>query len=225
MPAFGLAREMKEKCKRNARTASGQRRDPLHGQGQVVNLEDVRSRISSHRPDPAPERHLRCDRAAVLVPVIEAAQEPRILLTERSGNLDSHSGEVAFPGGKQDESDESLAFTALRETEEEIGLPRANVELVGELKPFISKHGLLVTPHVGIVKGAGPYEPNPDEIAAVFEVPVSFVLDEPSVRTDVISRHGETHEVPVFRYQGFEIWGLTAMILVEFIRVGYGREL
>ncbi len=190
-----------------------------------MNLEELSLRVKAHEPVAPPGEHLQRGRAAVLVPLIAAADEPRILLTERATSLGKHSGEVAFPGGKQDDTDHSLEFTALRETEEEIGLATPEVDVIGELRPFVSKYGLLVSPYVGIVRDGHDYVPNPDEIAAIFEVPLSYIMEDPRIRTDVISRHGETHHVPAFRYEGFEIWGLTAMILVEFMKIACERDL
>jgi 8-oxo-dGTP pyrophosphatase MutT (NUDIX family) len=131
--------------------------------------------------------------------------------------MDSHAGEVAWPGGKQDPEDDNLAQTALRESHEEIGLAPDKVELVAELRPFISKYGLLVTPFVGLVQHPVRLTANPDEIDSIFEVPLSWLKGDPRTQTDVVSRHGETHQVPVYHFDGFRVWGLTAMILWEFM--------
>ena len=133
--------------------------------------------------------------------------------------LDAHAGEVAFPGGREDETDPSLIHTALRESEEEIGLLPRDVEIVGELRPFISKFGLHVTPFVGIIGCDLTYRPNPGEIASLFEVPIQYFDQSDPLRVDHIARHGESHQVKVYDYQGYEIWGLTAMILAEFLKV------
>ncbi len=181
---------------------------------------DIRKRLTDHEPESLPSEHLQRDRAAVLVPVVHDLDVPRLMLTERAGALDSHGGEVAFPGGKADDSDSSLIETALRETHEEVGLNPGDVEVIGELRPFISKFGLLVTPYVGLIPPNYNYTMNEAEIAAVFEVPIDYLLKDPRIRTDIISRHGETHHVPAYDFEGFEIWGLTAMILREFLHVG-----
>ena len=181
-------------------------------------IEQIRSRLSGHQPQKLHERHDERARAAVLVPLI-AGNETRILFTERSGALDAHGGEVAFPGGREDETDPDLVFTALRENEEEVGIRPAEVEIIGELRPFISKFGLHVTPLVGVISSNPDYRPNPDEIASLFEVPLDFFRQVQPIRVDSIARHGESHDVAVYDYDGYEIWGLTAMILAEFLRV------
>lgn len=183
-------------------------------------IDGIRKKIRQHEPVELDSAHNVRDRAAVLVPVIADPSSPRILLTERAGGLSSHGGEVAFPGGKEDRTDHSLEFTALRENEEEMGISPGDVDVLGSLRPFISKHGLLVTPYVGIVTPEIQLRPNPDEIASVFEVPLSYFSTAVPIRIDDISRHGESHQIPAFEFDGYEIWGLTSMIVVEFMRVG-----
>lgn len=153
------------------------------------------------------------------MPLRDHPESPRVILTERAGSLSSHGGEVAFPGGKADEEDDSLLVTALRENHEELGVQPAEVEVVGELRPFVSKHGLLVTPFVGLFRDSSTLEPNPDEIAAVFEVPLTWFQTATPSRVDDLTRHGERHLVPAFEFDGYDIWGLTAMVLNEFFSV------
>ncbi|MCB1692083.1 MAG: CoA pyrophosphatase [Pseudomonadales bacterium] len=188
-------------------------------------IDDIRERLQAYEPAPLtePYREPR-DQAAVLLPVLEG-REPELILTLRSSRLGSHGGEVAWPGGRADPEDADLLATALRETREEIGLSSRQIEVVGELRPFISKFGLLVTPFVGIVEQPVDLCPNPDELEAVFSVPISYLLADPRSSTDLIDRHGERHNVPVYHYDGFKIWGLTAMILREFLNECAGARI
>lgn len=179
-------------------------------------VDDIRELLSKHEPVAVDPAHEKRDQAAVLVPIVERV-EPLIVFTERAGALSSHGGEVSFPGGKADTTDESLIHTALRENEEELGVEQDAVEIIGSLRPFVSKYGLLVTPYVGLLPGQTIYRPNPEEIASVFEVPVSYFGAASPVRVDNIERHGERHRVRVYDFEGYEIWGLTAMILREFL--------
>lgn len=183
-------------------------------------IDDIRKKLYHHEPVELDSKHDVRDRAAVLVPVLADTADLRILLTERAGGLSSHGGEVAFPGGKEDQTDHSLEFTALRENEEELGISPDDVDVLGSLRPFVSKYGLLVTPYVGILSPGIQLRPNPDEIASVFEVPLSYFSTAIPVRIDDISRHGESHQIPAFEFDGYEIWGLTSMIVIEFMRVG-----
>ncbi len=182
-------------------------------------LDHIRKRLADYQPGSQIPVHEGRPRAAVLIPLIDRTQEPTILLTERAGALSSHAGEVAFPGGKEDDTDESLIWTALRENEEELGIRPGSVEILGELKPFVSKYGLMVTPFVGLVDQDAAMAPNPAEIASVFEVPMTFFEKTPPSRVDEVARHGEEYTIRVFEYDGYEIWGLTALIVDEFLRV------
>lgn len=180
-------------------------------------IEEIRRGLAKYTA-PQLDESYRVERvqAAVLIPVVMVAR-PELVLTLRASTLGTHAGEVAWPGGRRDPEDADLRTVALRETEEEIGIPRQRVEVVGQLRPFISKFGLLVTPFVGLVEEPANLRPNPDELDAVFSVPIDYLLDDPRSQTDVFERHGERHEVPVYDYDGYRIWGLTAMILQEFL--------
>ncbi len=186
-------------------------------------LDDIRKKLERHAAPVVDESHLIRDQAAVLVPLRAGRRRgapPEMLLTERAGALSSHGGEVAFPGGKADQTDTSLAFTALRENQEELGITPEAVHLLGALRPFVSKYGLLVTPFVGVVDQHAPISPNPDEIASVFSVPLTFFGETSPVRIDDVARHGESYTIKVYEYEGYEIWGLTALIVEEFLNVG-----
>ena len=115
--------------------------------------------------------------AAVLVPIIDRVPGPTVLLTERTAHLSKHAGEVAFPGGRRDPDDATLAETALRESEEEIGLSRHRVELVAELPCYRTGTGYLVTPVVGFVDPDFVPRPDPGEVAHAFEVPLAFLMN------------------------------------------------
>ena len=182
-------------------------------------IQDIRSKILRHEPFEIGAEHDNRPEAAVLMPIVNHTDGPLILLTERAGALSSHAGEVAFPGGKVDDTDDSSAQAALRENEEELGIAPHEVELLGPMRPFISKFGLKVTPFVGVLAPTTTWQPNPAEISSVFEVPLQFFLEASPFRVDELNRHGEFHAVPAFRFDDYEIWGLTAMIVMEFINV------
>jgi 8-oxo-dGTP pyrophosphatase MutT (NUDIX family) len=179
-------------------------------------LDKIRKNLERHQP--LGDDSFQGQKAAVLIPVT-LSDNPLLILTLRATDLTSHGGEVALPGGKHDLEDATLLQTALRETEEEIDLHSWDVEVVGQLKPFISKHGLLVTPFVGLVPEDVKLTPNLHELETIFRVPLNYLLTDPRTSTNVISRHGMTLRVPTYHYEGHRIWGLTAMILVEFLNV------
>jgi 8-oxo-dGTP pyrophosphatase MutT (NUDIX family) len=147
--------------------------------------------------------------AGVLVAITDEAQ-PRILLTLRSSNLSSHQGEVAFPGGKRDPEDESIIATALREAEEEVALTAAQVQVVGQLSQVVSRFGYLVTPVLAIIPPDVTFVANPDELDAVFSVPLDYFRRKPSGYFE-----RGTIRVPSYDYEGFHIWGLTSMMITE----------
>ena len=186
-------------------------------------LDKVRARIPEYRPRLVETAGL--PEAGVLVPVTCVDNEPEIILTLRSNSLSTHSGEVAFPGGRRDPGDVDLAFTALREAHEEIGLLPDLVEVVGPLDSLVSRFGIKVTPYVGIVPDVFDLRPNEGEIQEVFRVPVSYFLGDNREMTHRIDYEGRSWYVPSYRYEGFKIWGLTALILVDLMNVAFDARI
>ena len=189
-------------------------------------INNLRNRLKRYTYEPVPDDRDSSTReqAAVLIAVTNSS-EPGVILTVRHQRLNSHAGEVAWPGGKQDPGDDDLKFTALRESEEEIGLNASDVEIVCQLRPFISKYGLFVTPYVGLIDPGLRLVANPHEIDQIFEVPLAYLERDPRTDTNTIERHGEKHVIPEYQYDGHRIWGLTAMILREFLRKGVGFDI
>jgi len=163
--------------------------------------------------------------AAVLIALFGQEQDPYLLLTQRARHMNSHAGEVSLPGGKWEPADQAPSDTALRETEEEIALPRDRVQLLGELNEHISKAGLRVRPVVGWVDDLPSLVPNPDELDAVFAVPLAFFLSDQRIRTDIYVTDDGEHWSPAWQFETYEIWGLTARILVDLLNVGFDAKL
>lgn len=157
------------------------------------------------------------NQAAVLVALTNESDDPNILLTKRAEHLSSHSGEVSFPGGKWEDNDENLLITALRESEEEIGLNPDSVEMLASLKPRLTRGGMKVTPFVGIVPSDIELIPNPGELDAIFRVPISFFLADQRIRTDLYQFGDREFWAPAYHFDGFEIWGFTAKVLVSLL--------
>ena len=159
--------------------------------------------------------------AAVLIAIVQR-DVPMLLLTERTRQLSSHSGQVAFPGGKRDPEDVDAAATALREAQEEVGLDPALAEVLGSLPPYVTTTGFVVTPVVALVQPQACYRPNPDEVADLFEVPLAFVLDPAHHQRHVLQRPEGRREWFSMPYQegGKQryIWGATAGMLRNFYR-------
>jgi 8-oxo-dGTP pyrophosphatase MutT (NUDIX family) len=150
--------------------------------------------------------------AAVLVPIVDHP-EPTVLLTQRAQHLPDHPGQVSFPGGKIDESDESPLASALREAEEEIGLARSNVEPLGYLDLYMTTLGYRIVPVIARVKPGFSLTLNESEVDAVFEVPFGFLMDQANVQRHSRDWQGMTRHYYAFTFGERYIWGVTAGIL------------
>ena len=153
--------------------------------------------------------------ASVLIPLISHPQGLTVLFTQRTTHLRSHSGQVSFPGGRAEPGDASAEFTALRETEEEIGLRPSAVEVLGRLPDYRTRTGYRVTPVVGLLTPPVAFRPDPNEVAEIFEVPLVFLLDERNRQRRTREFQGQQVGYYVFEYGEKVIWGATAGMLVN----------
>mgnify|MGYP001197302185 CR=1 FL=1 len=157
--------------------------------------------------------------AAVLVPVVARGQVPTVLLTRRTDHLHHHPGQISFPGGRVEAADTSPIDTALRETQEEIGLDRRHIELIGTLPDYLTGTGFRVTPVVGLV--TPPFELTLDafEVAEAFEVPLSHFLDPANHQEHSIVHEGRVRRFHAMPYHDYFIWGATAGIIMSLYRL------
>jgi 8-oxo-dGTP pyrophosphatase MutT (NUDIX family) len=155
--------------------------------------------------------------AAVLVGFREGVQ-PRLVLTVRTDNLQAHAGQVAFPGGRSDPGDGDALATALRESEEEIGLDRTLVTPLGYLDRFETISGFCVTPVVAKIAAEAQLYPAPDEVAEVFEVPLAFLLEPANLRRYTMEFRGHQRPMVEFIHGGHRIWGATAAMLYNLLQ-------
>jgi 8-oxo-dGTP pyrophosphatase MutT (NUDIX family) len=155
-------------------------------------------------------------RACVLVPIVRVNDEWSILFSRRSANLAAHSGQIAFPGGAVEEG-EALEAAAIREAEEEVGIHRGAVELIGRLDDVITNSGFLVAPFVGVIQERIDYVLQEAEVTEVFEVPIEALLDiaQPEVR--LVAFGARKYPAYFYRYREYEIWGLTGRMLKAFL--------
>lgn len=175
-------------------------------------------RLNGVEEDAVPER---LTPAAVLVPVIARPEGLTVLFTQRTAHLNDHAGQVSFPGGRCEAGDPSPIFTALRETEEEIGLAPESVEILGILPEYRTGTGFSVIPVVGLVRP--PFALNPDsfEVAEVFETPLAFLLDPANHQRHSMEIGGVLRHYYAMPYEGYFIWGATAGMLVSLHRLLY----
>jgi len=151
--------------------------------------------------------------AAVLVPLVNRPAGVRVLFTQRTDHLHDHAGQVSFPGGRVEERDADRAATALREAEEETGLARDRVQVLGHLPDYDILTGFRVTPVVGWVEPPFQLSPDPFEVAQMFEVPLEFFLEPANHQRQSRVVNGVDRHYYVMPYEGWNIWGATAGIL------------
>jgi len=179
-----------------------------------VNFESLKKALAA-RPRRSIERPKA---AAVLVPIVDDGGPLRMLLTRRTETLPTHKGHVAFPGGMIEAEDADAAVAALREAEEEVGLDRASVEVLGWLDDFVTVYDdTTVTPIVGLVSSLPELRPDPKEVARIFSIPLQTLLSPASWRVEEASRGKFSWPMPFCDYDGEVLWGLTAYIAVHLL--------
>jgi 8-oxo-dGTP pyrophosphatase MutT (NUDIX family) len=187
----------------------------------ALDAAELRRRLARSLPagavygDDGVGREAAATAAAVLVPIVTHGSGPTLLLTQRTAHLKAHSGQVAFPGGRAEAGDTSPEDTALRESQEEIGLARERVEVLAQLPEYFTRTGFRVTPVVGLVEPPLELKPDPNEVEAVFEVPLAFLLDIRNHKRQTREYQGRTvgfYEMP---YGDRYIWGATAGMIVN----------
>jgi 8-oxo-dGTP pyrophosphatase MutT (NUDIX family) len=158
-------------------------------------------------------------KAAVLMPLVDRG-EPFVVFAKRTDRVGTHRGQISFPGGRVDPSDAGFLEAALRESEEEIGLPRTAVEPLGALDDTETvATQFIITPFVGAVRAPVAWQPDGHEIDKVIEVPLAALRDLANLRVEYRERGGVQHEVLFWDYQGETIWGATARILKQYLDV------
>jgi len=198
----------------------------------------TRSRIAAaflhyRRVEVAGDEYPEFTRAAVLVPLLERNDGISVLLTLRTKEVETHKGQISLPGGVRDISDVDAIHTALRETEEELGIGRTNVEILGLLDDLATPTRFVITPVVGYLMKEPHIVPSETEVAEVIEVPLSFFADEKNGRWEMMERDrvttrrrpdtnrdsGEQVKVWFFQRGEYLIWGATAMMLRNLIEI------
>ena len=186
----------------------------------------VRSLARPAPPPAAEDLHLaarnegaRVTEAAVLVPIVNHSSGLQLLLTQRTAHLDNHAGQISFPGGRVEEADASREETAMRETEEEIGLPRASVKLLGRLPVYDNLSGFRITPVVGWIEPPLELKPDPFEVESAFEAPLAHFLDLANYQRRQFHFRGRQRHYLAVPYEGRYVWGATAAMLYSFARL------
>jgi len=189
-------------------------------------MEDLRKRLGRSWP-PRPVVSERLESAgpsalrpaAVLIPLYVREKALWTLFTKRTDLVEHHKGQISFPGGGKDGADANLWETAVRETEEEIGVPRKRVRLLGALPRLVTVTEFEVAPFVGAIPYPVAFAPRPGEVESIIEVPLSYLLDPMVVEERPVKWQGRDVMTLVYHYKGHAIWGATARILADFLTV------
>jgi 8-oxo-dGTP pyrophosphatase MutT (NUDIX family) len=155
--------------------------------------------------------------AGVLVPLILAGGTAELIFTKRTDDVETHKGQISFPGGMTDPEDGDILATALREAHEELGIAPSLVTIRGLLDDLAVPSGFIITPVVGTLGGLPALTPNPAEVAEVFTVPLEYFCDPSNGRMELRDYRGMKHEVWFYEHGGHTIWGATAMIVRSLI--------
>jgi 8-oxo-dGTP pyrophosphatase MutT (NUDIX family) len=160
-------------------------------------------------------------KASVLIPITRyrPGKNSEIVLTVRSKNLNSHPGQISLPGGSQDPDDLDVVATALRESEEEIGLARSNVEVIGRLGDMALPSGFQVTPIIGLIEPGLDFAPCPIEVAEIFHAPLSLVMNPDSYNSTSMIYDNQQRKILELQFEQFRIWGATAAILYHLAQI------
>lgn len=189
--------------------------------------EGIAEALSRPAPSPEPDdlhvialqEGTRVTEAAVLVPLIDRSGRVQVLFTQRTAHLDDHAGQISFPGGRVEVSDASREETALREMEEEIGLASASVAVLGRLPEYEIPSGFRITPVVGWIETPFELNPDPFEVAAVFEAPLEHFLDAARYQRRQFRFRGRHRHYLAIPFEGRYIWGATAGMLYNLCRL------
>jgi 8-oxo-dGTP pyrophosphatase MutT (NUDIX family) len=189
--------------------------------------EGIAEALSRPAPSPEPDdlhvialqEGTRVTEAAVLVPLIDRSGRVQVLFTQRTAHLDDHAGQISFPGGRVEVSDASREETALREMEEEIGLASATVAVLGRLPEYEIPSGFRITPVVGWIETPFALNPDPFEVAAVFEAPLEHFLDAARYQRRQFRFRGRHRHYLAIPFEGRYIWGATAGMLYNLCRL------
>ena len=192
----------------------------------VLDVPELRQRLKRTPPafsvygdDDSGRATVAVTPAAVLVPIVDRRAGLSVIFTQRTPHLKAHSGQVSFPGGRAEPNDPTPEFTALREAQEEIGLPMERVEVLARMPEYMTRTGFRVTPVVGLLTPPFDLVPDPREVAEVFEVPLAFLLDPRNHRYESAFYKGRMRHYWAMPYGERFIWGATAGMLVTFQRI------
>ncbi len=186
----------------------------------MIAIDHIRSVLSRYtRGSVSPEKYPAMSLASVLILLVELNGELHLVLTERSNDVETHKGQISFPGGACSAGDTDAIATALRESNEEIGLPYGTIDILGIIDDFVTPTQFIITPVVGYAPSLPGLIPNATEVAEIFFVPLSFFADEKNGYTELRSINGKEYTVWFFPFGKHLIWGATAAMIRRFLEI------
>jgi 8-oxo-dGTP pyrophosphatase MutT (NUDIX family) len=162
--------------------------------------------------------------AAVLIPIFFKENQAHLLFTKRTDYVEHHKGQISFPGGSQDHGDASLSITALRETEEEVGIKSNDVTILGQTDVFLTNTHFLITPFVGFYKYPYPYDINDGEIDRLIEIPLAHFFNDDVFEIKPYKKDGYRWQVHYYKYGKELVWGVTGFLLSNFLSIVFGLD-
>jgi len=178
-------------------------------------LQKISQQLGAFPPEPL--QPVEGEREAAVLLALTREHDPQLVFIQRAQHMKSHPGQVAFPGGKWEQSDSSLLFTALRESEEEVALSADEVELIARLPQRRTRLGVQVTPYLGFIPPGLSLLPAPAELEAIFHVPLSYLLEPHHLIKKQVDVLGNWCWMPCYHYAGYTIWGFTLTVLVDML--------
>lgn len=162
--------------------------------------------------------------AAVLIPLFFKNSKVHVLFTKRTSKVATHKGQISFPGGSRDDTDPDLEYTALRETEEEVGIHTNDINVLGKTDIFLTNSDFLVTPYAGYFNYPYNFNINTDEIERLIEIPLEHFLQDDIFRIQKLERDGIKWNIHYYNYNGDVIWGVTGFLLSNFLSIIFGLQ-
>ncbi len=157
--------------------------------------------------------------SSVIVLIFKKNNIYNILLNKRSNSVQEHKGEISFPGGRQDKNDNNLITTALREFEEEMGISKTKIDIIGKLGDVITSSNYLITPYVATTSSQLNFSPNPKEVDLLIEIPLNELKNPQNLRSEIRVTNNTPIKNTCYSYEGIFIWGATARILTELLNI------
>ena len=185
-------------------------------------LAHISNALAHHKPQKFIYKKAESRPAAVLIPLFFKNNQAHLLFTKRTDYVEHHKGQISFPGGSRDGDDASLQITALRETEEEVGIKASDISVLGQTDVFLTNTHFLVTPFVGFYKYPYDYNVNNDEITRLIEIPLTHFFKEDIFEIKPFEKDGHRWRVHYYMYGKEMVWGVTGFLLSNFLSIVFG---